>query len=143
MPTTKACYRNLRKYKYQLTSDYTVLIPIRPTKLINTKFIKLTKAGRLTVKTRYAWDGASGPARDTRTIMRGSLVHDALYQLMRERHVDHRVHRKSADELLRDICLADGMARARARVIYRGVRVGGAKAAKPRKKVKDKIICVP
>ena len=59
MPTTKACYRNLRKYKYQLTSDYTVLIPIRPTKLINTKFIKLTKAGRLTVKTRYAWDGAS------------------------------------------------------------------------------------
>ena len=143
MATAKACYRKLRNYKYQLIRDYTISIPITPARFVNTKFIRLTKAGKLTVKIRYAWDGASGPVRDTKTVMRGSLIHDALYQLMREQHLDRRIHRKPADELLRDICLADGMALARARLIYRGVRLGGARAAKPRKKVKDKIICVP
>ncbi len=75
--------------------------------------------------------------------MRGSLVHDALYQLMRERHLDHRVHRKPADKVFRDICLADGMSPVRAAVVYRAVRAAGLKSAKPRKKVKDKITCVP
>lgn len=140
---TQACYRKLKHYKYQLMQDYVVKIPLKPATGINTGFIRLTKGGKLTIKNRYAWDGASGPAIDTRTIMRGSLVHDALYQLMRERHLDYLKDRKAADRILRDICLEDGMSKVRAKYIYDGVRLGGLRSARPRKKPADKIICVP
>ena len=139
----KACYRKLKNYKYQLMRDYVVRIPIKPAGSVNTKFIKLTKTGKLTIKDRYAWDGPSGPTIDTRNFMRGSLVHDALYQLMREGHLDYRKDRKAADQLLRDICIQDGMSGLRAKYVYDGLRLGGLRNAKPRKKPQDKIICVP
>ena len=139
----KACYRKLKNYKYQLMKDFVVQIPIKPPALIKKKFIMLTKTGKLTVKDRYSWDGPSGPTIDTKTFMRGSLVHDALYQLMRERDLDYKTDRKAADELLRDICIQDGMSKVRAAYTYKVVRLGGRRNAMPRKKPKDKIICVP
>ena len=36
------------------------------------------------VEKDYAWDGPSGPTIDTSNSMRASLVHDVLYQAMRE-----------------------------------------------------------
>ena len=72
-------------YKYQLKREYSLLTRICPDDDIQTLFVTLSKNGFLRIKTGYAWDGASGPAIDTRNFMRGSLVHDALYQLMRER----------------------------------------------------------
>lgn len=44
----------------------------------------------------YAWNGASGPVPDTKTIMRASLYHDAWYQLIREGH-EPRSSRTLAD----------------------------------------------
>ena len=61
--------------------------------------------------------------------MRGSLVHDALYQLMRQGHLDPEEHREIADEELRRICQEDGMSAIRAWWVYQGVRLGGAKSA--------------
>lgn len=75
--------------------------------------------------------------------MRGSLVHDALYQLMRERHLDYKEHRQYADELLRDICLEDGMSRVRAWWVYQAVHIFAEMAARPREKFQDKIYRVP
>jgi hypothetical protein len=43
----------------------------------------------------YAWNGPSGPTLDTRNFMRGSLVHDALYQLMREGRMDNGLRRQN------------------------------------------------
>lgn len=63
--------------------------------------------------------------------MRGSLVHDALYQLMRMRHLDYRAHREAADEELHDICVADGMSEVRAWGVLKGVRMGGESNARP------------
>lgn len=63
--------------------------------------------------------------------MRGSLVHDALYQLMRERHLDRALHRAAADRILRDICRQDGMGRLRAAWVYWGVRRFADPAADP------------
>ena len=60
--------------------------------------------------------------------MRGSLVHDALYELMRKDKLSTR-HRKQADRVLQRICLEDGMNRIRAWIVYRGVRFGGLKSA--------------
>jgi len=48
------------------------------------KGLKADSDGGLLIKAGYSWDGPSGSAIDTKNFMQGSLVHDALYQLLRE-----------------------------------------------------------
>jgi len=100
-------------YKYQLQDEYVIQIAITVPKDIKTKYLELTTDGVLTIKKGYAWDGASGPTIDTKSSMRGSLVHDALYQLMRERLITSE-YRLKADDYLHDICTEDGMINVRA-----------------------------
>lgn len=120
-------------YKYQLVEDYEVVTSIRPETDIVTDFICLDTMGRLWIKKGYAWDGPSGPAYDSPNFMRGSLVHDALYQLMRQGHLDPKIHRKAADKEMVRICREDGMWALRRQWAYAGVRLGGENAAtKPR-----------
>lgn len=122
--------RYRKGYKYQLYETYQLLIDIKPEADVITAFVLLNSAGYLTVVGGYAWDGASGPAIDTKNFMRGSLIHDALYQLMREGHLEQH-YRKTADEIMRKICREDGMSAVRAWWIYQGVRFGGGPAAAP------------
>ena len=143
MTHSKAYYRKLRHYKYQLMQDYTINIEIETEEDIETSFIVLTTDGELTIKNRYAWDGPSGPTTDTKSFMRGSLVHDALYQLMHEGHLDHQEHREYADDLLKKICLEDGMSMVRAWYVHKSVRKFGETHARPSPKPQDEIICVP
>jgi hypothetical protein len=117
-------------YKYQLDADYATDVGICPASLILTRFLMLEPSGLLTIRAGYAWDGASGPTIDTSDSMRGSLVHDALYQLMREGLIG-REWREHADDLLRTILLADGMLHMRAQLWHTGVRLGAGPAADP------------
>jgi len=139
----KACYRKLHKYKYQLMDDYISQIDIKPEQDIGYTFLSLSSAGLLTIRKGYAWDGPSGPSIDTKNFMRGSLVHDALYQLMRLSALDYRVHRQRADEILREICLADGMSSFRAWYVYQAVHRFAEGGARPRNEPEVEIICVP
>jgi hypothetical protein len=139
----KACYRELHRYKYQLMDDYSIQINIKPAQDIECRFLSLSSDGVLTMRKSYAWDGPSGPTIDTRDFMRGSLVHDALYQLMRLSVLDYRVYRKRADEILREICLEDGMCSFRAWYVYQALRLFAEGAARPREEPEVKIICVP
>jgi len=125
------CISYKKDYKYQLVEAYTVKIPIRPKEGVASpsEFIALTADGLLTIKKGYAWDGPSGPALDTRNFMRGSLVHDALYQLMREKLLDEDANREPADRLLQKICKADGMSSLRAWWIYKVLRIAGGLAS--------------
>ena len=116
-------------YKYQLVKTYDSSINIKPEQPITTDYIELSEEGRLIIKKGYAWDGPSGPTVDTLNFMKGSLVHDALYQLMREKHLDKEEYRQSADRLLQKICEADGMSRLRAWWVYLGIRWAGDPAA--------------
>jgi hypothetical protein len=100
-------------YKYQLAVDYTLNVGVYPVNDVKTDFIELTSHGLLTIRAGYAWDGASGPTVDTKSSMRGSLVHDALYQLMRMNLLEHS-WRGKADDVLFALCLEDGMFRWRA-----------------------------
>ena len=118
-------------YKYQLSEEYSTDIPIIPDDDIDTEYIDLSSAGRLIIKQGYAWDGPSGPTVDTLNFMRGSLVHDALYQLMRTGKLDKEIHRKPADRLLQQMCKEDGMSSIRAWGVYKGLRFGGGPAADP------------
>lgn len=142
MSDSDLCYRKLRGYKYQSMEDYTIKIDVKPPREVETRFIDLTKEGELTVKKHYAWDGPSGPTFDTANFMRGSLVHDALYQLMRDKYIDQK-HRKYADMLLREHCREDGMGSVRAWYVYWAVRLFAAGAAKPASEPRDDLICLP
>ncbi len=97
-------YRNLKHWKYELMENMRAHIRIEPPSVEN-EYI-LVNAGVLTVRARYAWDGASFIARDTPTNMRASLFHDALCQLIGEGLLDKK-YRKYADELLRVHMLED------------------------------------
>ena len=123
-------------YKYQLVESYEVQVSITPEEDIETNYIDLSATGWLTIKKGYAWDGPSGPTIDTKNFMRGSLVHDALYQLLRNEHIEQK-WRAHADEELKKICLEDGMSRLRAWYVHRAVQRGAGSAASPesRKKV--------
>lgn len=129
-----SCIEYKGGYKYQLKKDYLDQIPIQPHEDINTQLITLSTAGDLSIKSGYAWDGPSGPTIDTKNFMRGSLVHDALYQLMREKLLDDNVYRDKAGRLLQKDCIKDGMSRIRAWWVYQGVKLGGGPAADPDKK---------
>ena len=63
--------------------------------------------------------------------MRASLVHDAMYQLIRLKLLPEYPYRKLADQLMRDLCLADGMLAPKAWVAYWLVRAFASPAADP------------
>lgn len=121
-------YQRRRRYKYTLTSAYTHPTDLLPSQAIERRYLQLDADGLLTIQPGYAWDGPSGPTLDTPSFMRGSLVHDALYQLMREGDLPIEA-RQRADALLRDICLAAGMWPPRARYVHWFVRRFGARHA--------------
>ena len=123
-------------YKYQLAEEYPVKVSVTPKNNIKTDFIELGTEGMLVIKKGYAWDGPSGPTIDTPNFMRGSLVHDALYQLLRNELIDEK-WRDEADDELRRICVEDGMSKICARWVYIAVRKWGKVAASPesRKKI--------
>ena len=124
------------KYKHQLESEYKIKISIQPRTEITTDFIDLDTVGNLLVKETYAWDGPSGPVKDTPKNLRASLVHDALYQLMRHEELNARTHRKAADEEFKRICKDDGVSSRRASIWFKALRKFGKPAASPENKKK-------
>ena len=116
-------------YKYQLTRDYTVRLPIAGQEFEHDYFA-LYADGTMIIRAGYAWDGPSGPTIDTKSFMRGSLVHDVLYQAMRLELLD-RSWRETADRILKEICIEDGMWKWRAQMVYVAVRAWAAPAAHP------------
>jgi hypothetical protein len=107
-------------YKYQLYADCDFKLPAQFARYgFVSKFMQLQN-GVLTIRAGYAWDGASGPTVDTKNSMRGGLVHDALYQAMREGLLPREL-KPDADQLLYETCIADGMLKARAWLWKRAV----------------------
>jgi hypothetical protein len=120
------------RYKYKLVEPHTARIELHVD--AQNEYFRLEATGKLFIQAEYAWDGPSGPTFDTPDFMRGSLVHDVIYQMLREKMLDpkkHSHHRNYADRLLRRMCLEDGMPRWRALYVYAAVRAFGGKAAAP------------
>ena len=115
-------------YKHQLTEVYERQTNICPLRAIMTCFIALTTKGFLRIRKYYCWDGASGPAFDTRNVMEASLVHDSFYQLIRNEDLDYS-YRKEVDQLFYDICRESGVSWFRAKYMYLAVRLFGGGAA--------------
>lgn len=126
-------------YKFQLEEDYSYQTGITPEIVGGNDFVQIGYRGLLTIKRGYAWDGASGPAINTLNFRRGSLVHDALYQLIRMGNLTED-HRDEADLILKHIILEDGMWSIRAWWVYQAVHnFGGAYM----RIVEDKVLTAP
>jgi hypothetical protein len=134
MPKSYIRYRS--GYKYQLATSYSILINIKPKKDIKTEFINLDTKGKLTIKGGYAWDGPSGPVVDTKENMRASIVHDALYQLMRHKKISAKAYKDKADKIFKNICIKDGISKKIALAYYYGLKLGGKPSTDPKNKKK-------
>lgn len=75
----------------------------------------------------YAWHGARC-CLDVDSVMRAGLLHDALYQMIREGVIDYRF-RKLADRQFRRMIIADGFPRVFAWIAYAALRMFARKAA--------------
>jgi len=133
-------------YRHQLYEDYVTPLDIYPDKLIITRYISLFPGGNMMIKASYAWDGPSGPCRwiadrlpewlkkkYLKTILTGSLVHDALCQLERMGLLDPKWAGQINKEFKR-INLKSGMSRQRAWWTYISVEKFGAFAMDPKNK---------
>jgi len=133
---SKSYIRYRSGYKYQLATRYSIPINIKPKKDIKTEFIKLDTKGKLTIILGYAWDGPSGPVVDTKENMRASLVHDALYQLMRHKKLSAKAYKDNADKIFKNICIKDGVPKKIASAYYYGLKIGGKPSTDPKNKKK-------
>ena len=122
-------YRKLTGYKYQLIEDYGLQTDIRPADNIETHFILLLPSGFLRIRKGYAWNGCSGPTWDDDSNARAGLVHDCLYQLIREGYLV-KLYKDYADRLFYEILLEDGMHPIRAKYYYMAVKLFGKYALK-------------
>lgn len=143
--TKNICYRPLQKWKYQTKVDYTFATEVRaqtatrvakpqrsnPLGAPDThiEWLTLSPDGLLTVRKHYAWDGVTG-FPDLNVLMRASLVHDALYQLIREGQLgaDRRI---DADREFQRLAAQDGFVEPLAAVAYAALRLFGGFATKP------------
>lgn len=116
-------------FKYQTAETYSITLRFDCPDFNIDPYIRLN-ANKLTIHGGYAWDGPSGPTIDTKSFMRGSLVHDVLYEAMRKGFLSKNF-RYPADKLLRDMCIEDGMWRWRAAWVYAAVRKAGGPSANP------------
>lgn len=85
--------------------------------------------GLLNIPYGWSWDGASGPALDTKNIMVPSAAHDALYELIRDGGLPIE-HRQAIDEFFYELGRRRGMSWLRSQWIKLGVRLGGNHSAR-------------
>ena len=124
----KITYRDLPTWKYQLLEDWETETEVFGFNIENPMF-NLYPDGDLQVFRGYAWDGPSGPTIDTKSFMRASVVHDVLYQCLREGLLPPS-RRKLADRELIRYAKMDGMNPVRRFYAYWSLRAFAGGAAK-------------
>ena len=146
-------YQDAPKYLYKISKTFSIEVPfecrMKPGKIAANEYVELevidSETILLTFKAGYGYDANSGGLR-TKSWIFPSLVHDGLYNLMRDGVLDRSL-RKNADKAMLHF-LRLSMARggyfsrvfgnARAKMSYLAVRQLGAKHVLPRKvKVKS------
>lgn len=125
-------------YKYQLEETITFLVPIYSPSTIELDYLQLEPNGTLTIKKGYAWNGAD-VVIDSKNVIVPSLVHDALYQLMRNKKLPH-YYWKVADLTFYNLCLSRGMWKPRAWYMRRGLSAARGAAALPSHKREVKTV---
>lgn len=132
MSASYIVYEKLSGYKYRLKEDYYIYIPELLNYSITTEYIRIRPNGMMCIDKEYAWNGASGPAPDAKWNMRGSLLHDACYQLIRLGKLPESF-KGIADAILEREMIKDGAWRWVARLFEWATNTFADYAIKPRK----------
>ena len=103
MKGDKISYRG--GYKYSLWEDYRVQTDIKGF-AVDHRLFRLDPDGWLTIMADYPWDGVTG-FLDLRCLVRGSLVHDSIYEMLRLALLPHYPCFHLANRELRKIALED------------------------------------
>lgn len=120
---------------YQLIKPYRTQTAFRPEEDIVTERIVLLTSGLLVVLSGYCWDGTSGPVIDRQSNMRAGCGHDALYQLMRMKELDH-AYWPTADEEFGKWLKEDGAWSITVKVDLLGLKIACGRAALPKNRKK-------
>lgn len=96
-------------YKYQFTRDYSCFTGVLLPQDIIRDFYTLTANGWCHIKKGYAWDGASGPAPDLKSSMRGSAIHDCYCQAAKDGLIEYDVAAPQYHRVFGEQCAEDGM----------------------------------
>jgi len=121
------------QYKYYLEETIEVQTSLRPVQsAIVPGYIFLGLDGKMIIYRRYAWDGATGGVNFKGNRL-AVLVHDAIYQLIREGLIGKSLKDQS-DKDLRDMMIAEGSWKFVANFFYFCVsKFGNAFATKKKK----------
>jgi len=118
-----------KKTKYRLEEFYECMTGIIGY-TAETPLIRLTPIGMLQIQIGYSFD-PSGPTLDTKSSLRGSLEHDALYELMRLGLVPLS-EIDAVNDRLEIVCKEDGMLGPRAELWDYLLDVVGENSANPK-----------
>jgi|WetSurMetagenome_2_1015567.scaffolds.fasta_scaffold00567_10 hypothetical protein len=100
------CYRKLKGFKYATTKEHIFETGITGF-TIDEEYFSLDTTGKLIIKCGYSWNGANC-FPDLESIMRGSLVHDCGYQLIRMGLLPPN-YKDTFDRIIQRECVKDGM----------------------------------
>jgi hypothetical protein len=136
-------------YNYQTKKRFEIQTSLRPERTVyiwakdgEYWFAKLATDGKLIVEAGYSWDGMRG-IPDLKYFMVGSLVHDVLYQMLRQESLDQSFREQADDELRKIIInvsktknfVTKAFLKVSAETIYIGVRKFSEKYARKRKEI--------
>lgn len=107
MAASTIYYHDIRAYKYRLSREHREQVPIYGREG-GTPFMAIDARGTLWFHVGYCWDGPSGPTIDTPGSMRPSLIHDALYALLKMGVLPPEA-KEIADIILRDAYIEDAL----------------------------------
>lgn len=115
-------------YRYELDGIHRYAVGRQFPNAVGTSRFVALREGSIILADGYRWDGPSGPTIDTPSWMIASLVHDGLYQLMREGSIPESC-RRDADVLMMELLKLHGMPWWRRAYTWAGVRLFGGRFA--------------
>jgi len=122
--------QDTREYCWRTRQDYWFKVPITGY-LVEAKYYRLQRDGKLFVKSGYAWNGTSGGVKDSDRNLGASLLHDVFYQMFREKQLPLHL-RDETDQLFEQHCVELGTRKRRAAFFEWVLRKFGRRAATQR-----------
>ena len=110
---------------------------VYPPETIETDLIRLTTKGSVRLRKHFSWNGANC-CPEFKTSIRGSALHDALFQLLGSGLLDMKWLPQANKEMLKT-CKKSGMWAITRVLIRTGLRIGSRVAIK----IKEKILIAP
>lgn len=114
-------HHRIYKYRIDESKSFSTLV-VGQYAAVKGDWVVLREDGMLSFKKGYAYDGPSGPTKDTPDSMAPSLVHDGLYQLMGDSLISVRKNRLLADKTFRNMLKENKMSWFKRQVWYLAVR---------------------